>query len=204
MTKIEELEQLKMKLFRERHPEVLEEFPPLLYDDLYLYHGIRFGTYKEQLETIKKILQQGLLPKNQIPGASFYSDNCNEGSRVSLLEKVDFDDLEFDTFVKQNMAIIVSPLVEAYKTIYVSYGEWLEIQEQRNLHNFYSYARHEYQVNGIVPVSMIKGIGIPRFQMLAQKENPMLYAEELINFCKQLELDIPIVDHAACNIYIKK
>lgn len=193
-----------MEVFSALHPEVLEEFPPLDYDDLYLYHGIRFGSYKEQLETAKMILKKGLLPKEHLSEPYFYSDNCNDGKRVSLLAKNGFDDLEFETFVKPNISIIVSPLVEAYKTIYVSYGEWLEIVKQKNLHNFYSYARNEYQVNGIVPVSMIKAIGIPYFQMLMQKEKPLLYAEELATFCSQLGLDIPIVDHSVCNQYIKK
>ncbi len=204
MTRIEELEQLKMELFSNIHPEVKEELPPLDEDTLYLYHGIRFGSYKEQLETAKLILKQGILPKNQLSGQSFYSENCNDGKRVSLLEKKDFEELEFKTFVAPNISIIVSPLIEAYKTIYVPYEEWIELSEQQNLHNFYSYARNEYQVNGIVPVSMIKAIGVPCSGMIMQRENPRMYVTELSSFCENLGLHIPIVDHTVYNQYVYK
>ena len=192
-----------MELFSTIHPNVREDLP-LYFDNLYLYHGIRFGSYQEQLEIVKKILKQGLLPRNQLSGYFSYSDNCNDGKRISLLEKEGFGDLEFETFIKPNMTIIVSPMVEAYKTIYVPYGEWLELSERKGLHNFYSYARNEYQVNGSVPASMIKAIGIPGFQMLLQGEDDDWYAEELSSFCNNLGLDIPIVDHSEGNQYVYK
>lgn len=201
--RIKELEALKMELFSTIHPNAREDLP-LYFDNLYLYHGIRLGTYQEQLEVVKKILKQGLLPRNQLRGYFSYSDNCNGGKRISLLEKEGFGDLEFETFVKPNLSLIISPMVEAYKTIYVSFDEWLELNEQQNLHNFYSYARNEYQVQESIPVSMIKAIGIPGFQMLLQGEDDDFYAKELSTFCNSLGLDIPIVDHSKGNQYIYK
>ena len=63
----QKIKELQMKLFSTIHPNVSED-QPLYLDNLYLYHGIWFGSYREQLEKVKKILTQGLLPRSQLSG----------------------------------------------------------------------------------------------------------------------------------------
>ena len=114
-----------------------------IYD--FLYHGIRSQKNLEILESIfkDKAIIAGNYQENNY--YSNYSDNCNEGEYVSLLS-IDSDyNLEYETFVKPNITLIVSKDCNAIKTIYVPYHKWQEIKRKNTKHR-YNYANNEYQV----------------------------------------------------------
>lgn len=201
---IEELEKQQMQTFLEIHPYIARRNLILEYTSCYLYHGIRFGN---QLEILENILKSGILAGKYIKNYSYYSDNCNNGEYVSLLENGIENDLEFDTFIKTNLSLIVSPFCEAYKTIYVPYEVWEEINKNHHdLKNRYSYARNEYQIKDKVSVDMIEAIGLP-FQHLMnsnQLEQAEKYKKEIMDMIESYKLELPIVDTSNYNEYIYK
>ena len=160
-----------------------------------------------QLEIIGNILKSGILAGKYVESYSSYSDNCNNGEYVSLLEKKIENDLEFSTFIEHNLSLVISPFCEAYKTIYVPYDVWEEINKNyHDLKNRYSYARNEYQIKDKVPVDMIEAIGLPFKHLMNsnQLEQAEKYKKEIIDMIESYKLELSIVDTSNYNKYIYK
>ena len=178
--------------------------PDLFYRECYLYHGIRLYNQLEKLEGIFK--ERKILAGKYLENFYNFRDNCNDGEYVSLASFS--DSLEFTTFVKKNISLIISPFCNAYKTMYVSSELWDRIKESNvSLKQRYSYARSEYQVKDYIPLEMVKAIGIPYFDaMMSQGINRAdSLKENIIELLERYEIDLPIVDISCYNdiIYSK-
>ncbi len=200
---LEKLENKKMETFQSLHPYAID-------DELYcvgnfLYHGIRFQDKLEKLESIFRDgkIKAGNYIKNYYP----YDDNCNDGEYISLIDYPRESNLEYNTFIKENISLVISPRCKAYKTIYVPYELWKEIKKIPNLKNRYSYARCEYQVKEFIPLKKVKAIGIPYRYLVKnnKKEVADFYRAEVIRLLEKYDVDIPIVDTSFFNdiIYIR-
>lgn len=122
--KYKEYERLPQQTFKNIHPHASHSLS-LEYDTQFLYHGIRFDDNFEKLE---KIFKDKKILCGKKAGMYFgYDDNCNEGEYISLLEKEDSDELEYKTFIEENISLIISPECDAIKCIYVPWDEWEEI-----------------------------------------------------------------------------
>lgn len=163
----------------------------------FLYHGIRFQEYLEKLESIfqnRKILASKYLAD---PFRMDYYDNCNEGEYVSLLGSPSLESIEYDTFVRFNVSLVLKPFASAYKTIYIPYEEWDYLKQQKlPVKNRYSYALGEYQVKDFVPIEMVVAIGMPydylrKVKSISFAEN---YKEDIIKLMEQYHIVLPIVD----------
>lgn len=169
----------------------------------YLYHGIRFQKYLEKLENIFK--ERKILAGKYLPNYHFYSDNCNHGEYVSLLKYTSERKLEYETFILENISLLVTPLCNAQETKYVDYQTWEKIQEEKyQLKHIYSYMMGEYMCKDLIPIDMVKAIGIPYQKLRLQGKET--YAIQLIEDIKKLmnkyDVYLPIVDTSRYNIII--
>jgi len=169
----------------------------------YLYHGIRFQKYLEKLESIFK--ERKILAGKYLPNYYFYSDNCNHGEYVSLLKLSNSRKIEYETFILENISLLVSPLCNAQETKYVDYETWLKLQDKRKeLKQIYSYMMGECMCKDYIPLEFVKAIGIP-YQKLRLQGNEE-YAIRLIEDIKQLmnkyDILLPIVDTSRYNSII--
>lgn len=158
---------------------------PLRNMGCFLYHGIRFQNQLEKLESIFK--KQKLLAGKYIDGYYNYSDNCNKGEYVSLLQWLGFDSQEFKTFIIPNISLIVSCQCNAIITQYVDFKTWNKINEGNfDLKNIFSYMRGECMCKDLVSLEMVKAIGISfhNYNLI----------EDIKNLMKQYNIDLPIVD----------
>jgi len=166
----------------------------------YLYHGIRFQKYLEKLENIFK--ERKILAGKYLSNYHFYSDNCNKGKYVSLLKYTSKTELEYETFILENISLLVSPLCNAIETKYVDFGTWNKIQKENyELKHIYSYMQGECMCKDFIPLDMVKAIGIP-YQKLRLQGNGA-YANKLIEDIKILmekyDIYLPIVDTSRFN-----
>lgn len=194
------LENLTPQTFQELH-EDMYSLTNLRYIYNFLYHGIRFQNHLEKLESILK--EQAILAGNYQKNYYSYSDNCNEGEYISLLS-IDKDyDLEYETFILPNITLIISSECQAIKTIYLPFNEWEQIKGKKTK-NRYSYAHNEYQVKKIIPISMVKAIGIPaRYLRTINKEEQLnIYLHDILELMTKYQITLPIVDTSAYNIPI--
>lgn len=128
----------------------------------YLYHGIRFDSNHEIFESIlsdRKILCGNKVKRHW----QDYSDNCNGGEYVSLIDYSDEEyDIEFKTFIEENVSFIISPKLNPLKCKYLPYDEWEKVRKKlpKTKHR-YSYARHEYQYPDYIPFDYVVGILYP-------------------------------------------
>lgn len=100
----------------------------------------------------------------------------------------------------QNISLIISPNINAIKTIYLPYNEWEKIANKKTKHR-YSYAHNEYQVKQLIPIEMIKAIGLPqRYLRLTNQENLIdIYKNDILELMKKYNIDLPIVDTSNYN-----
>lgn len=195
---IYELEKKRQPTFKEEIE--IEEETDLFEQDCFLYHGLRYydhdKRFQEGLKKLESILEkQNILAGKYLEDYYPYTDNCNEGEYVSLMRYN--DSIEFSTFVKPNISLIVSPYCEAIKTTYVPCDTWDYLKKNNiTLKNRYSYANEEYQVKDHIPLSMIRAIAIPYFSIRMQQGLDV--ANELYQNIKALlekyNIDLPIVD----------
>lgn len=201
---VSQLEKEDMKTFLQLNPHLSRYTSSLHFDICYLYHGIRFH---DQMKTLENILKNGILAGKHIKDYNNYSDNCNNGEYVSLLDKTSDNNLEYETFIEPNISLLVSPLCGAYKTIYVSYELWENINlHYPNLKNRYSYAFNEYQIKDRVPIELIEAIGLP-YQLLVNNKNKdqaEMYKRQIIDMLNCYGIGIPIVDTSNSNQLIYK
>lgn len=192
--KIALLEKEPMITFKEEYG--IDSEPGLFESDFFLYHGIRFGN---QLEVLEKILKdKKILAGKYIDGYNHYYDNCNDGEYVSLINYS--NSLEFETFIRNNICFVISPLVEAYKTKYLRSDEWNYMKKNKlPVKNRYSYARYEYQVKDQIPLEQVRAIGISGRYLLHIKltqgyEMADWYKQQIIDLLEKYSIEIPIVD----------
>jgi len=209
-SKILRFEREKNKTFKEIYPWVGDEVSVYSYES-FLYHGIRFGDQLEVLESIFKL--GGIIASKYLDKYDYFLDvyeNCNEGEYVSLLEQNVGYELEYDTFVKPNISLVVSPNCGAVKTFYLPYDEYRRLKiEFLDARNRYSYARGEYQVLERVPISMIRAIGVPYhyLKIIGNMELGEHYLEEVIRLMNLYGIDLPVVDTSYYNkelVQVKK
>lgn len=178
---------------------------PLIHDTKYLYHGIRKQKYLEKLENILK--EQMILAGKYLPNYYSYIDNCNKGEYVSLLKKQRDNPVEYQTFIEENISLIISPTVNAIITKYIDYDTWEYITTNKiKLNNLYSYANGECLVKDFIPINYIKAIGIPYDNIYFQ--NKYISVDKLIDDIQKLldkyKLNIPIVNTSRYNLTIEK
>lgn len=191
------LESSENKTFLELNPHI-SEYPHITEYDFFLYHGIRFQNHLEKLEQIFE--SNAILAGNYQEYYYTYSDNCNEGEYISLLGFSDYRDLEYKTFVMPNISLVISPKCNAIKTIYLPYEEW-EVISKRNPKNRYSYAHGEYQVKQMIPIDMVKAVGLPaRYLRLTNQEYLIeTYKNDILELMNKYNLELPIVDTSNYN-----
>lgn len=177
------------------------------YTKEYLYHGIRFQKHLEKLENIFK--ERKILAGKYLPNYHFYSDNCNLGEYVSLLKNINETSFEYETFILENISLLISLSCNAIETKYVDYQTWEKIQrEHYQLKHIYSYMMGECLCKDFIPLDMVKAIGVP-YQKLKSKEKE-IYAIQIIKDIKELmnkyNIYLPIVDTSRYNhiIYEKE
>lgn len=195
--RINALERKKMDTFQSLHPYAVDD--ELGYTGNFLYHGIRFQKKLEKLESILR--DKKIKAGNYLENYYSYDDNCNDGEYVSLIEYPIDANLEYDTFIKENISLVISPKCKAYKTIYLPYDLWRKIKDIPNLKNRYSYARYEYQVKECVPLDYVRAIGLPyRYLVIHHKKDTAdFYKEEIIALMEKYDIHMPIVDTSFFN-----
>lgn len=207
MKTFEELEKEEMKTFDELHPYI-DETNDFLEMNNFLYHGIRFQKNLEILESIfkdGKILAGKHIP--DFPEHRFF-DNCNDGEYVSLLECDDSrPQLEWQTFIKPNVTLVISPKCGAKKTIYVPTYQWDDIKKNHpQTKNRYSYMRGEYQVKDYIPLSLVVAIGVPHMYLIDTKSHEFAnqYLKDVISLMKEYRVYKPIVDTSFLNMTLEE
>lgn len=197
---IKQLEQTKNETTNQHNEYTEFEEIPFIYTNEYLYHGIRYQIYLEKLENIFKTKK--ILAGKYLENYSPYIDNCNMGEYVSILKLTNNNHLEYETFIEDNISLLITPLINAIITKYLSYNIWLLIKEQNlKLNNLYSYMQGECLVKDYIDFKYIKAIGIP-YQKLIQLEKQN-YAnkliEDIIKLMEQYNVILPIVDTSRYN-----
>lgn len=190
-TKFEKLESQSPKMFTEVNSNNNTFFN-------YLYHGIRFQNHLEKLESI--FYDRAILAGNYQRNYYSYSDNCNEGEYISLISAIDGYNLIYKTFIMENISLVISTECNAIKTIYLPYDEW-ELISKRKTKNRYSYAYGEYQVKQIIPIEMVKAIGLPaKYLKLIKKEHLIeIYQNDILHLMNKYSIYLPIVDTSDYN-----
>lgn len=167
----------------------------------YLYHGIRFQTYLERLESIFK--ERKILAGKHLPDYRYYDDNCNKGEYVSSLKLLGDNKFEYEAFILEtNVSVLISPLCNAIETKYVSYGTWFEIQSKKyELKHLYSYMRGECMCKDFIPIDFVKAIGVPyqRLVFYDKQEFADKLIEDIQSLMKQYNIELPIVDTSRYN-----
>lgn len=69
--------------------------------------------------------------------------------------------INIEIFLYNNVTLIINPIVNPIKTIYVPYNDWIEIKNN-NTHQRYSYMEGEYQVKDYISIDNIVGIITPK------------------------------------------
>lgn len=179
-----------------------DDYEDIYFDSMreYLYHGIRFQKHLEKLENIFK--ERRILAGKYLPNYQFYSDNCNLGEYVSLLKYTSETELEYETFILENVSLLVTPLCNAVETKYVDFQTWQKIQEEKyELKHIYSYMKGECLCKDFISLDMVRAIGLPYQKLRLQGKEE--YANEMIADIKHLmdeyNVYFPIVDTSRYN-----
>jgi len=176
-----------------------------LYDDIpfynyneFLYHGIRNQMYLEKLENIFK--EKKILSGKYIKNYYNYSDNCNKGEYVSLLKIQNTTILSFQTFIEENISLLITPYCDAIETKYVSFYIWEKIKNL-NLKQIYSYMPGECMCKDYIPIDYVKAIGVPYAKVVNERSKE--YADNLIKdielLMQKYNIYLPIVDISRYN-----
>ena len=184
----------------------MNKYKALRYIHDFLYHGIRHQKHLEILESIFK--DKAIIAGNYQENNSYsnYSDNCNEGEYVSLVDVNNDYDLEYQTFVKPYITLIISPDCDAIKTIYLPYEEWSEVVGKNTNNRYrYSYVHNEYHVKKMIPLSYVKAIGVPAryLRTMGKEELIEIYLNEILELMNKYNINLPIVDTSAYNMPIR-
>ena len=203
--KLQKLEQEAIITTNQNHE--YDDYEPARFDFVsdYLYHGIRFQKYLEKLENIFK--ERKILAGKYLSNYHFYSDNCNHGQYVSLLKYTNATKLEYETFILENISLLVTPLCNARETKYVDFQTWQQIQEEQyQLKHIYSYMRGECMCKDFIPLDMVKAVGVPYQKLRLQGKGT--YALQLIEdiqaLMKKYDVYLPIVDTSRYNSILYK
>lgn len=176
------------------------EFDDTPFNDCYsfLYHGIRNQKYLEKLENIFK--EKKILAGKYLKNYYNYSDNCNKGEYVSLLNLSKTNKISFETFIEENISLLVTPYCNAIETKYVDFYTWDKIKNL-DLKQIYSYMPGEYLSKDYIPIEYVKAIGIPYIRMVREKGSA--YTDNLLNDIKLLmekyDISLAIVDTSRFN-----
>lgn len=176
----------------------IDEELSLCYPQFFLYHGLR---YQDWLDNLKGIFEKGkILAGKYIDGYINYTGNCNCGEYVSLA-RYEYSP-EFRQFVGCRVSLIISPFVEAYQTIYLSFEEWVNLKKSNiSVKNRYSYMLNEYQVKDWITLDMVRGIGIPYSYLIREKwvEKTEELIQYIIDLMDNYNILLPIVNTDRCN-----
>ena len=182
---------------KEKEYTEFDEIPFYYYNE-YLYHGIRFQKYLEKLENIFK--EKKLLAGKYIKDYYNYTDNCNKGLYVSLLNCSKTNRISFETFIEENISLLITPYCNAQETKYVDFYTWEKIKNL-NLKQIYSYLPGECMCKDYIPIEYIKAIGVPYLKISREKgeeyTNQLLVDIKIL--MKQYNLQLPIVDTSRYN-----
>ena len=164
----------------------------------FLYHCIRNQMYLEKLENIFK--EKKIIAGKYIENYYNYSDNCNKGEYVSLLNSFETNKISFDTFVLENISLLISPKCNAVQTKYVSYNTWEKIKNL-DLKHIYSYMIGEYMCKDFIPLEYVIAVGIP-YKILVEKrsiEYVNKLIEDIVLLMEKYNILLPIVDTSRFN-----
>ena len=173
---------------------------PFIYNNEYLYHGIRNQRYLEKLENIFRIKK--LLAGKYLENYYSYSDNCNMGEYVSLLKLTNNNYFEYETFIEDYVSLLITPLVNAIITKYLTYNNWILIKERNlQLNNLYSYMQGECLVKDYINFEYVKGIGIPYQKLieLGKEDYVKKLIKDIVLLMEQYNIKLPIVDTSRYN-----
>jgi len=202
---IRELEKTTQTTTNQVNEYSLDEDIPFIYQYDYLYHGIRNQKYLEILEEIFKTRK--ILAGKYIKNYYNYSDNCNKGEYVSLLKYNKSNYIAYQTFIEENISLLVTPVINAIETKYIDYNTWNTINKQKlSLKNLYSYMIGECLVKDYVDFSYIKAIGFPYKYLTTIKGQD--YTNNLLNdlylLMQRYNITLSIVDPSKYNDPILK
>ena len=139
-----------------------------------LYHGLRFNG----IDKLESIIKSGYILCGKDVKQKFKSydgdekriisyaddiENCNRGRCISVIPSIpyDFNNLEFLTFIKENIFLELESDIEALSTFFLTYNDYIKLRASEiSTENLYSYALREYMVKNKIPLNKIKSIGI--------------------------------------------
>lgn len=165
----------------------------------HLFHGVRMDENHEIFESILRDKKIKCANQTNLYWRGFGDENCNEGKYVSLIHYSGEDyDVEFQTFIEENVSFIISHKLNPIKCKYLPYDEWKQIKKKLpKTKNRYSYARHEYQYPDCIPFDYVEGILYPlkyynHTKGFIKTQEDLKYVRKLL---KKYGLeDLPILD----------
>ena len=148
----------------------LESLPMESISDNILYHGLRFNG----VDKFESILKSGFILCGRVVPKSFRSfdgnnksiildyhdiENCNNGDYISVMPFG--DNIEYQTFIRENIFLKLSSDIEAICPYYLKYDDYIRLRKSGiQTKNLYSYALHEYMIKESIPIDKILSIGI--------------------------------------------
>lgn len=199
---IKDLENREMLSFLDIHTKATGK--DLTKMDDFLYYSLGHQNY---LEDIIEIFEtRRIYPNRKINNKYYYKDNYKDQEYITLLE-YDGDygknfGSEYDTFIKPNIAFIISPQLNPKKSIYVSEFTLLEIKDScPDPKNHYSCNRGEYLVKDYISLDNVKAIGIPYSELLSEGKSYLAerWKEDIKALLEIYDLNLPIVDTSSKN-----
>lgn len=199
-TIIRELENTPATTTNQNNEYSLDEDIPFIYQYDYLYHGIRNQKRLEILEEIFKTRK--ILAGKYIKNYHNYTDNCNKGEYVSLLKYNKSNYIAYQTFIEENISLLITPAINATHTKYIDFNTWYTItQQKQTLKNLYSYMIGECLVKDYIDFSYVKAIGFP-YQYLVNTKGAY-YTKNLLNdlylLMEKYNIVLSIVDTSKYN-----
>ena len=211
---IDDISYIKKETFEEKLKR-LEDVPKLRYyeelglskedmdriDMFHLYHGLRF----DSINKLESILQNKIiLCGNKVSRTlksydgntkyiyiDNYEDNCNMGEYISVMP-YDYDNIEFDIFIRENIFFTLKGSIDAYKTLFLKYDDYCKLKESNiKTSNLYSYAREEYLVKDSISFDDVISIGIDSKKFIGDFNKT---TDQIINLMKYYNIDIPLID----------
>lgn len=171
----------------------------------HLYHGLRFNG----IDKLESIIKSGYILCGKDIKQKFKSydgdekriitytndfENCNGGKYISVIpsNSYDYNNIEFLTFIRENIFLELESNIEAYNTFYLNYDDYTKLRESGiKTRNLYSYALREYMVKKKIPLSKIISIGIDSNYYIGD----IMDTIKKINAIKEYyEINIPLND----------
>ena len=169
----------------------------------FLYHGIRFQDYLEKLESIFR--ERKILAGKYIPNYYCYSDNCNKGEYVSVLNVQKTDGITFKTFIDENISLLITPFCDAIETKYVGFNIWNQIKDL-NLKQIYSYLPGECMCKDFIPLEFVKAVGVPYRHLIRTKGRDYAdkLVEDIVSLMELYNISLPVVEPGRMNTILSK